>query len=124
MTDKTQLEYCYSLDEECYHSDFGSIADELEVGTMYYKAEKTPYESSDFISEYFISGILEKIDDRVDEELGEAYEGYSCFYNTSKEAEEELKDLISKWSEKHVDLSSFFKVKNSVALWATEDDLN
>jgi hypothetical protein len=124
MTDKTQLEYCYSLDEECYHSDFSSIADELEVGTMYHKAEKTPYESSDFISEYFISGILEQIDERVDDEIGEAYEDYSCFYDTSKEAQEELKDLIAKWSEKHVDLLGFFEVKNSVALRATEDDLN
>ena len=124
MTDKTQLEYCYSLDEECYHSDFSDIADDLEVGTMYHKAEKTPYESSSFVSEYFISEILKMIDERVGDAIHGEFYGDYYFSGVSKEAQEELKDLVAKWSEKHVDLSRFFKVKNSVALWATEDDLN
>ena len=60
------------------------------------------------------------VDDWVYEDVGEIAD---CdFYNVSKEAKEELQEVIQQWAEKHVKLP-YWKVQNVVKKVVTQEDL-
>ena len=77
-------------------------------------------EIGDYVNVYVIDSMLEQFDACVYEDIGEIAD---CdFYNVSKEAKEELQELIQQWAEKHVKLP-YWKVQNVVKKVVTQEDL-
>lgn len=105
---------CWSTDGEYFYSHF---PDDLEVGQVYYEADRTDIVAEDYIH---VNDILEEIDNQIYDDVGEVYD---CdFYNVSKEAKGELKQLITDWANKHVNLK-YYIVGKSKELIATEEDV-
>lgn len=116
---------CWSLNEEDFFDDWFVLIDELEqeelgVGTEYFEGDKVEVQVSDYVNIHGIVAMLEQFDDWVYEDVGEIAD---CdFYNVSKEAKEELQELIQTWAEKHVKLP-YWKVQNVVKKVVTQEDL-
>ena len=116
---------CWSLNEEDFFDDWCDLIDELEqeelrVGTEYFEGDKVGVRISDYVNIHGIVSMLEQFDDWVYEDVGEIAD---CdFYNVSKEAKEELQELIQHWAEKHVKLP-YWKVQNVVKKVVTQEDL-
>ena len=116
---------CWSLNEEDFFDDWYDLIDELEqeelgVGTEYFEGDKVDVRISDYVNIHGIVSMLEQFDDWVYEDVGEIAD---CdFYNVSKEAKEELQELIQQWAEKHVKLT-YWKVHNVVKKVVTQEDL-
>ena len=116
---------CWSLNEEDFFDDWYDLIDELEqeelgVGTEYFEGDKVDVRISDYVNIHGIVSMLEQFDDWVYEDVGEIAD---CdFYNVSKEAKEELQELIQQWAEKHVKLP-YWKVQNVVKKVVTQEDL-
>ena len=116
---------CWSLNGEDFFDDWFVLIDELEqeelgVGTEYFEGDKVAVRSSDYVSIHGIDSMLEQFDAWVYEDVGEIAD---CdFYNVSKEAKEELQELIQQWAEKHVKLP-YWKVQNVVKKVVTQEDL-
>ena len=90
----------------------------LELSIL--KGDKVAVRISDYVNIHGIVSMLEQFDDWVYEDVGEIAD---CnFYNVSKEAKEELQELIQTWAEKHVKLP-YWKVQNVVKKVVTQDDL-
>ena len=123
MTEKCNK--CWSLNGEDFFDDWYQLIDELEQeelgeGTEYFEAEKAETKVKDYIEIYTIENLLEQFDDRVYEDVGEVAD---CdFYSVSKEAKEELQEIIQAWVEKHVNLP-YWKVQNVVKKVVTKEDL-
>ena len=115
---------CWSLNEEDFF-DWYDLIDKLEqeelgVGTEYFEGDKVETQISDYVNIHGIVSMLEQFDEWVYEDVGEIAD---CdFYNVSKEAKEELQELIQQWAEKHVKLP-YWKVQNVVKKVATQEDL-
>ena len=115
----------WSLNEEDFFDDWCDLIDELEqeelgVGTEYFEGDKVDVRISDYVNIHGIVSMLEQFDDWVYGDVGEIAD---CdFYNVSKEAKEELQELIQQWAEKHVKLP-YWKVQNVVKKVVTQDDL-
>ncbi len=115
---------CYSVNEEDYSftemeevlDHFECQTDDLILGATYWEAEAIPY-TPDMI----VGGehILEFIDERAYEEIGEIYDNTKA----TPEAVKELHDFIITWAEKYTDISRFWKVKNSTQKTITESDI-
>ena len=118
-------EKCWSLNEEDFFDDWFVLIDELEqeelgVGTEFFEGDKIETQISDYVNIHGIVSMLEQFDDWVYEDVGEIAD---CdFYNVSKEAKEELQELIQQWAEKHVKLP-YWKVQNVVKKVVTQEDL-
>ena len=118
-------EKCWSLNEEDFFDDWYDLIDELEqkglgVGTEYFEGDKVETQVSDYVNMHGIVSMLGQFDDWVYEDVGEIAD---CnFYNVSKEAKEELQELIQQWAEKHVKLP-YWKVQNVVKKVVTQEDL-
>ena len=116
---------CWSLNEEDFFDDWCGLIDELEqeelgVGTEYFEGYKVAVRISDYVNIHGIVSMLEQFDDWVYEDVGEIAD---CdFYNVSKEAKEELQEVIQQWAEKHVKLP-YWKVQNVVKKVVTQEDL-
>ena len=94
--------------------------DEIQIGTEYFEADKVDVKVGDYVNIHGIVSMLEQFDDWVYEDVGEIAD---CnFYNVSKEAKEELQELIQQWAEKHVKLP-YWKVQNVVKKVVTQEDL-
>jgi hypothetical protein len=116
---------CWSLNEEDFFDDWYDLIDELEqeelgVGTEYFEGDKVDVKISDYVNIHGIVSMLGQFDDWVYEDVGEIAD---CnFYNVSKEAKEELQEVIQQWAEKHVKLP-YWKVQNVVKKVVTQEDL-
>ena len=116
---------CWSLNDEYFFDDWCDLIDELEqeglgVGTEYFEGDKVDVRISDYVDIHGIESMLEQFDARVYEDVGEIAD---CdFYNVSKEAEEELRELIQTWAEKYVNLP-YWRVQNVVKKVVTQEDL-
>lgn len=122
------LEKCWSVNGEEFFDDWDRLIEELQdyecdeipVGTEYFEAEKVETKVKDYVKRYIIEGLLEQFDDLVYEDVGEVAD---CdFSNASKEAKEELQELIQTWAEKHVKLP-YWKLQNVVTKVVTKEDL-
>ena len=115
----------WSLNEEDFFDDWYDLIDELEqeelgVGTEYFEGDKVDVRISDYVNIHGIVSMLEQFDDWVYEDVGEIAD---CnFYNVSKEAKEELQELIQQWAERNVKLP-YWKVQNVVKKVVTQEDL-
>ena len=115
---------CWSLNGEDFFDDWFDLIDELEqeklvVGTEYFEGDKVETQISDYVNVHGIDSMLEQFDDWVYEDVGEIAD---CdFYNVSKEAKEELRELIQQWAEKNVKLP-YWKVQNVVKKIVTQED--
>lgn len=118
----------YSTNDEEYRYDelyevFDDLAsgDGFEIDMEYYSAEFTPLESRHVI---FADNIIEDIDGRVYDCIGgDDYNGFSD--NVSKEAQDELQELLNNWCEKY-DLLNGFSIYvggSSKTHYVTEEDI-
>ena len=113
---------CWSLNDEDFFGDWYDLIDTLDhaVGTEYFEGDKVDVKISDYVNIHGIVSMLEQFDDRVYEDVGEIAD---CnFYNVSKEAKEELQEVIQQWAEKNVKLP-YWKVQNVVKKVVTQEDL-
>ena len=123
--EQKMTEKCWSVNGEDYFDDWCRLIDELEqeelgVGTEYFEGDKVETQISDYVNIHGIVSMLGQFDDWVYEDVGEIAD---CdFYNVSKEAKEELQELIQTWAEKHVKLP-YWKVQNVVKKVVTQEDL-
>lgn len=111
---------CYSSDEENFnYDDFGDFLDsnDFQVGSTYWKADAIEIDHADIID---VEGLLENMDERLSDEVGEvADRDYS---DVGAEAESELKTLIKEWATKHIKLR-YWKVRNVQECKITAEDL-
>lgn len=111
---------CYSADEETFNCEsLGGLIDdnELEVGATYWEADAIEISHDDNID---VHGILENMDERLYEEVGEIAD---CDYSdVPPEAKDELAALIAAWAAKHVNLR-YWKVRNVKELKVTSEDM-
>ena len=121
-------EKCWSVNGEEFFDDWCRLIEELQdyeydeipIGTEYFEADKVDVKVGDYVNMHGIVSMLEQFDDWVYEDVGEIAD---CnFYNVSKEAKEELQELIQQWAEKHVKLP-YWKVQNVVKKVVTQEDL-
>ena len=118
-------EKCWSLNDEYFFDDWCDLIDELKqkelgVGTEYFEGDNVEIQVSDYVNIRGIVSMLEQFDDLVYEDVGEIAD--CAFYNVSKEAKEELQEVIQQWAEKHVKLP-YWKVQNVVKKVVTQEDL-
>ena len=122
------MDKCYSVDEENYNlTEIGDVLDQLDldgnlvVGHSYWEAD-----AEELTPEYVITSnlesVLEQLDDRVYEDLGEVYD--NDFMGASADAKAELKTLLIEWTSKHVNISRYYIVKNSVEKFITDEDIS
>lgn len=123
MSDK-----CYSIDGENYNlTGVGEMFDQLKcdgefaVGRSYHEADAVPISHRQLINKFTIGGLLETLDDRGGDLVGEVFD--NDYSNASNDAEKELYDLLVGWAEKHVDISRYYLVKNSVEKFVTDLDI-
>jgi len=104
------LEKCYSSNNEEFNfNEFDDlIADGAEVGQTYWEADCKTCEPTDGINSHTVSSLLECMDERLYDDIGEVYN--SEFSNVSDEAKAELNGLIRSWAIKHIDLSRYWKI--------------
>ena len=121
-------EKCWSVNGEDFFDDWDQLidelydyeSDELPIGTEYFEGDKVDVKISDYVNVYGIDSMLVQLDACVYEDIGEIAD---CdFYNASKEAKEELQELIQTWAEKHVKLP-YWKVQNVITKVVTKEDL-
>lgn len=117
-------EKCYSLNDEDFFEWEELISrleeEELGEGTEYFEGDKVDVKIGEYVDIHGIDLMLERFDDWVYEDIGEIAD---CdFYNVSKEAKEELQELIQTWAEKHVNLP-YWRVQNVVKKVVTKEDL-
>lgn len=115
----------YSVNgEEFNYYDIESMFDDMAsvgqfvIGQEYYEADAVDIKHEDYIDGY---GILEQLDERVYDDVGEYYN--SDFASVSKVAKEELELLILDWARRNITLN-YWKIKDkSVKKFITEDNL-
>lgn len=117
-------EYCYSLDGETFnHTEMGELIDEINastddpVGAVYLRGEKAELTLGECID---VDSFLETCDERAYEEIGEIYD--NCFSDVNDDEKQELKELITDWAKKRVNMR-FWKVINTQELKITAEDL-
>jgi hypothetical protein len=119
---------CYSIDEECYNMtgldeviDALSSDDNLVVGHSYWEADAEQMTSENAINST-LHQLLDCFDESAYEVIGDAYDNQ--FSAVSEDAKAELKKLLTDWSDKHIKLSRYYLVKNSVEKFITEEDIS
>ena len=121
-------EKCWSVNGEDFFDDWDQLidelydyeSDELPIGTEYFEGDKVDVTVGDYVDMHRIDSMLTEFDDLVYEDIGEIAD---CdFSNVSKEAKEELQEIIQAWAEKHVNLP-YWKVQNVVKKVVTQEDL-
>ena len=117
----------YSVDNESFnHGDLGSLIDYLlapQVGDVYYEADGVKLLPTAGINDWTVDSILENMDERIYDEIGDSYDTQNCF-DVSDEAKAELRQLLEAWATKHIDLSRYWKlIGDSRECRLTTDDL-
>lgn len=117
-------EYCYRLDGEMFnHTEIGELIDEIyastddPIGAVYFRGEKAELTLGECID---VDSFLETCDERAYEEIGEIYD--NCFSDVNGDEKQELKELITEWAKKRVNMR-FWKVINTQELKITAEDL-
>lgn len=104
---------CYSSnDEEFNFDELGDLIDHMDdpqVGDVYYEADAVRCTSVDGINSHTVDSILENMDERMYDEIGECYDN-ECS-DVSDEAKQELRSMIEAWAQKHINLSRFWRIK-------------
>ena len=116
----------YSINEEDFIFDSVSeVVDDMSndgegepLGRTYYEMEVKPLKLESFIDTY---RFIDDLQDKLYEEVGEASDMFSTI---TKDASEELKELLVAWARKHTNLESFW-VADGLArkMKVTEADL-
>lgn len=105
-------EKCFSLDNEEFNFrefwDMLESMDDPKVGDTYYEADCVRLSPTDGVNKYSVDHILESMDERIYEDIGECYGNE--FLDVSDEAKAELLALLEDWSIKHVDLSMYWRI--------------
>lgn len=115
---KKQTEYCYSWNGEDFKSDiFGSvkaaiadaaIEDDGEHGVVYIGKVSRPDNSMFFPD---AGDVIEHMAEQADDYAGEYASDYpDVSVDARAELAEQLKDLLSAWSEKHEIFPTFYQV--------------
>lgn len=120
---------CYSIDNEAFNYDeLGDLFADLESdgelyeGRVYYEADCKVVEPKDYVNSHSVSCMLESLDEQLYDDVGEVSD--NDFYNTSKEAKEELRQFLESWITKHVNVGRYWTiVGQSRELQVTKDDL-
>jgi len=119
-------EKCYSLDGENF--TLGNLGDAIDnsdyspkIGDVYFEGEGLCLDSTAGINSWTVDSILEDMDERVHDEIGECYN--SEYRDVATEAKAELLEMIEAWARKHVDLSHYFYIQNVRECKFTEQDL-
>ena len=119
---------CYSTDEENFELEFSYVIDELSgeyeslIGLSYWVADAVEFTNADVIHTYEVDSLLENLDERASDQLGEVFD--NDYSTTSPEAKQELLTFLLQWAEKHVNLSRYYLVKNTKELKITQEDLD
>lgn len=112
------MDKVYSKDGEFYYDRFPS---DMELGSIYYEADKVNITPEQCVTEHTIDGLLEDLDcslhDRVNVEDMD-----SCFQVVRQEDKQELLKLVQQWVKKHVHIP-YWNVANAEKRVATEDDI-
>jgi len=119
------MEKCFSTnDEDFNHTEFSELMEALKdngdvaVGTVYYEADFRHITGKDLVD---ASRLIEDMEERLYDEVGECAEGG---LDVSNEAAEELEEFLVQWAEKHTDLGRFYKIiGKSREMKVTEADL-
>ena len=115
----------YSLDDENFNfSSLDEVFDDLKsegllrVGQVYYSADSETFNPLKYIK---VDNILENLDERMYDDLGECYNyDMSC---ASVAAKEELEALMKDWVEKHIKMNYWTTKGESVECTVEEGDL-
>lgn len=111
----------YSTNGEDFYEEFCDISYDLEEGSIYYEGEQMYIAPENCISSYDVDSFLENLDCGLYDSI-HAEEIDDCFQDVSKEAKEELLDLVKEWAGKHVKIP-YWNVTNVVEKVATKEDL-
>ena len=117
----------YSTNDEVFDYDtFGDLLDSLEgeadflIGLEYYSAK---FEKEDLAKYLDVDGILESADDYLYDNIPND-DGWDLFQSTSKEAKQELSNLLKEWTHKHLSKKIVYKMMGkSTKHTITEDDI-
>jgi hypothetical protein len=105
-------ELCYSLDnEEFNYSEIGEVIDMMDdpkVDDTYYEADCVRLTPTDGINSYTVDSILENMDERIYDQVGECYDNQCS--DVSDEAKAELLAMLEAWAKKHIDLSNYWQI--------------
>lgn len=120
---------CYSLNNESFNYDeIGELFADLEAdgelyeGRVYYEADCKLAEPKDYANSHSVSWMLESLDEQLYDEVGEFSD--NDFYNTTKEAKEELREFLESWITKHVNLGRYWKIVGKTReMVVTKEDL-
>ena len=103
----------YSTDNEAFnHDSIDALLDYMDnpqVGDVYYEADGVKLSPRAGINDWTVDSILESMNERIYDEIGESYDGQECL-DVSDEAKAELRQLLEAWATKHIDLSRYWKL--------------
>lgn len=101
---------CYSADDETFNYDgIGDLIDRMDdpkVGDTYYEADCRSIEVSDYVNKWAVQNLLEDMDERLHDQIGECYDNNAS--DVSQEAKDELLDLLKAWAGKHIDVGRYW----------------
>lgn len=105
---------CYSLDEETYNMNelrevFETLQseDNFVVGHEYHEADAIPY-TSNVLVENQLEHVLEGVDERISEELGECWDSeLNGIKFTNPVAYKELEEFFVGWFDKNTRVNQF-----------------
>jgi len=111
-------------DEDFNFEEVGDVLDDmrsddgLSVGDVYYEADAVDVDHATYID---ATGILEMLDERAYDEIGECYN--ADYSGASQIAKQELYALLVDWSKKHVNLNYWIIKGKSRELKVTQEDI-
>jgi hypothetical protein len=125
----TEKQTFYSTDNEYFNFEsIGDLFDELdgegtfEEGRAYYEAEGKRLMYDTVVTNYRVTSLLEGIDEAVYDEIGDTY--HNDFIDVDSAAQEELRQLIVKWAEKHVRIEKYYVLEApSILKRVTKEDV-
>ena len=98
-------------DVEFYYSSCGEVFNAenpedlcLDDGDVYYRGEKKSIEPRNLVGDWCASGVIERMDESLYDNVGEISE--SCL-QISDESQDELQKLIEDWADKHVTITCY-----------------
>lgn len=101
-------EKCWSVDNENFSDDYGTVVDQAisEGYTKIFEGTQVKQSPSYYMPSF--ADILDDIDQRAYDDGGEYSEGFT---DVSEEAKEELDNLLKAWAEKYLTVD-FYLVRN------------
>jgi hypothetical protein len=106
---------CYSTDGECFQfTSFGDLLDamasddELTEGQVYFEADCEMLTTEYMVDDSAIYTLLERLDEDLYEEVGEA--AGNDYTNAKPEARAELLALVRGWADKHTSVTHYWRI--------------